>query len=107
MDRYPAINYDGTVIVYEKILNGVQDETMYELYKVDREGKNETAITNDRFCDSFPALTNDGDTIIFVSKRWDWDEDGHLNEALFMMNIDGTGLQKISKDAAYFDQPDV
>ncbi len=106
-EYYPAINRDGSVIVFEKILNGVQDETMYELYRIDPDGKNEMAITNDKFCDSFPTLTEDGKIVIFVSKRWDWDEDGHLNEALFMMNIDGTNLRKISKQAAYFDQPDV
>jgi len=105
-EYFPAINYDGTVIVYEKLLNGVQDQTMYELYKIDRDGKNEVSLTNDKFCDSFPTFTKDGARIIFVSTRWDWDDDGHLDEALFIMNIDGTNLQKISKDPAYFDQPD-
>ncbi len=106
-EYFPSINYDGTVIVYEKLLNGIQDETMYELYRTDRDGKKEIAITNDKFGDSFPAVTGDGKYVVFVSKRWDWDEDGHLNEALFLMNIDGSNLRKISKQAAYFDQPDV
>lgn len=106
-EYFPAINYDGTVIVYEKLLNGVQDETMYELYKIDRDGKNEVSLTNDKFCDSFPTITPDGSRIIFVSKRWDWDDDGHLDEALFIMNNDGSNLRKISKDPTYFDQPDV
>ena len=80
---------------------------MYELYKIDRDGKNEVSLTNDKFCDSFPTFTKDGSRIIFASTRWDWDDDGHLDEALFIMNIDGTNIQKISKDPAYFDQPDV
>lgn len=106
-DYFPAINHDGSVIVYEKLLKGVQDESMYELFRIDRNGKNDTALTNDKFCDSFPTITSDGSKIIFVSKRWDWDDDGHYDEALFIMNSDGTDLRKISKDPEYFDQPDV
>ena len=107
MDYYPSINYDGSVIVYEKLLDGIQDEEMYEIYRIDPSGKNETALTNDKFGDSFPAVTGDGKYVVFESKRWDWDEDGHLNEALFIMNIDGSNIRKISKQPAYFDQPDV
>lgn len=106
-EYFPSINYDGSVIVYEKLLNGIQDESLYELYRIDPDGKNEVAITHYKFGDSFPAVTSDGKQIVFVSKRWDWDEDGHLNEALFIMNIDGSNLRKISKQPAYFDQPDV
>jgi len=106
-EYFPSINYDGTVIVYEKLLNGIQDESMYELYRMEPSGKNEAALTNDKFGDSFPAVTPDGKYVVFVSKRWDWDQDGHLNEALFIMNIDGSNLKRVSKQAAYFDQPDV
>jgi len=106
-EYFPTINYDGTVIVYEKLLNGIQDETMYELCRIDPVTLEETYLTYDRFCDSFPTLTNDGEWVVFVSKRWDWDRDGHLNEALFLMDINGENLKKISKHRTFFYQPDV
>ncbi len=107
-EYFPAINYDGSVIVYEKLLGGTpQAEGFIELYKCDRDGNNEQQITLNRFADTFPAVTDDGQWVIFVTKRWDFSGDGHYDEALFYMDINGENTYKITKDPFYEEQPDV
>ena len=60
-----------------------------------------------RFADTFPALSDDGQWIVFVSKRWDFDGDTHYDEALFYMDINGENTYKITKDPYYEEQPDL
>jgi len=107
-EYFPAINYDGSVIVYEKLLGGTpQAEEFIELFRVDRDGSNERQITMNRFADTFPAVSDDGKWIVFVTKRWDFDGDTHYDEALFYMDINGENVKKITKDPFYEEQPDI
>jgi len=107
-EYFPAINYDGSVIVYEKLLGITpQNEDLIELYTIDRDGVNEQQITFNRFADTFPAITDDGQYLVFVSKRWDFDGDDHFDEALFYMEMGGEEVYKITKDPFYEEQPDV
>lgn len=105
---YPTVNYDASVIVYEKLLmGGPQHEDYYELFVVNGDGTNERQITKDRFADSFPSVSDDGKWIVLTTKRWDFDGNNHYDEAMFYMDINGQNLKKITKDAAYQDQPDI
>jgi len=107
-EYFPAINYDGSVIVYEKLLGGTpQAEEFIELYRIDPDGSNEVQLTLNRYADTFPAVTDDGEWIVFVTKRWDFDGDSHYDEALFYMDISGENTWKITKDPYYEEQPDV
>jgi Tol biopolymer transport system component len=107
-EYFPGINYDGSMIVYEKLLHGTpQDEQFIELYACDRNGENERQITMNRFADTFPAVSDDGKWIAFVSKRWDFSGDGHYDEALFFMDSQGQEVWKITKDPFYEEQPDM
>ncbi len=107
-EYFPAIDYDGSVIVYEKLLGITpQTEELIELFACDRDGSNERQITMNRFADTFPTISDDGEWIVMVSKRWDFSGDGHDDEALFYMTIDGENLMKITKDPFYEEQPDM
>jgi Tol biopolymer transport system component len=111
-EYFPAINFDGSVIVYEKLLGGSpQAEDYIELFACDKDGKNERQLTKNRFADTFPAVTDDGKWIVFVSKRWDFDGDKHYDEALFYMDskgeANGATVYKITKDPFFEEQPDV
>jgi Tol biopolymer transport system component len=111
-EYFPAINYDGSIIVYEKLLGGSpQAEDYIELFACNRDGSNERQLTKNRFADTFPAISDDGQWIVFVSKRWDFDGDGHYDEALFYMGaegeMNGATVYKITKDPFYEEQPDL
>ncbi len=111
-EYFPAINYDGSIIIYEKLLQMTpQAEGFIELYACDRSGKNERQLTYNRFADSFPAISDDGKWIVFVSKRWDFSGDTHYDEALFYMDskgeANGATVYKITKDPYYEEQPDL
>ena len=107
-EYFPAINYDGSVIVYENLLGGTpQAEEFIVLYRINPDGSNEVQITLNRYADTFPALTDDGEWVVFVTKRWDFDGNNHYDEALFYMDIDGVNTYKITKDPFYEEQPDV
>jgi Tol biopolymer transport system component len=111
-EYFPAINFDGSVIVYEKLLGGSpQAEEYIELFACNRDGTGERQLTKNRFADTFPAITDDGKWIVFVSKRWDFDGDKHYDEALFYMDSEGEAngatVYKITKDPFYEEQPDV
>jgi len=107
-EYFPAINYDGSIIIYEKLLGGTpQAESFVELFVCDRDGGNERQITMNRFADSFPTISDDGQWIVFISKRWDFTGDGHYDEALFYMDINGENVMKITKDPYFQWQPDI
>jgi Tol biopolymer transport system component len=105
---FPSINYDGSRIIFEKLLMGSpQYEDYIELHSIDRHGNNESQITFNRFADTFPALTDDGNYMVFVSKRWDFDGDSHPDEAMFYMDMSDGETYKITKDPFYEEQPDL
>ncbi|MCX6647173.1 MAG: hypothetical protein NTY09_12575 [bacterium] len=107
-EYFPTINFDGSVIVYEKLLGITpQTEDLIELFACNRDGSNERQITMNRFADTFPTLSDDGQWIVFVSKRWDFSGDNHDDEAMFYMDINGQNLMKITKDPFYQEQPDM
>lgn len=107
-EYFPTINYDGSVIVYEKLLGGTPTAVdLIEIFACDRDGGNERQITFNRFADTMPALTDDGQWLIFVSRRWDFNGDGHYDETLFYMDISGENVYKITKDPFYEEEPDV
>ena len=107
-EYFPAINYDGSVVLYEKLLGITpQTEDLIELFACDRDGSNERQITRNRFADTFPTISDDGQWIVFVTKRWDFSGDNHYDEALFYMDINGQNLMKITKDPFYQEQPDM
>jgi len=107
-EYFPTINYDGSIIVYEKFLTGSLTDVDYiELFACDRDGGNERQLTMNRFADTLPAITDDGQWIVFISRRWDFDGDGHYDETLFYMDINGQNTYKITKDPFYEEEPDV
>lgn len=107
-EYFPAINYDGSLIIYEKLLHGTpQAEEFIELFACDRYGTNERQITYNRYADTFPAISDDGNWLVFVSKRWDFTGDTYDDETLFFMDMSDQSVWKITKDPFYEEQPDL
>ncbi len=91
-DTNPEISPDGKSVVFMSKRGGD-----WEIYQVDTDGKNITALTNDDANDGLPAFSPNGDKIAFVANRdsewaiWDMDPDGGNQRRLFALNgsIDG------------------
>lgn len=65
-----------------------------DIYIVDADGTDEHKLTNDYSLNDFPRFSPDGTKIVFRSNR-----DG--NEELYLMNIDGTGLHRLTDVQEY------
>lgn len=83
---YPRFFSDGSKILYQSNKTG-----NWQLYVVDRDGKNNKRITTDKYNNNFVDISPDNKKVAFVSDR-----DG--NEEIYVMNMDGTGLKRLTFD---------
>lgn len=91
-DINPEISPDGESIVFMSQRSGD-----WEIYRMDIDGQNLTALTSDDASDGLPTWSPDGRKIAFVSNQdnewaiWDMDPDGTNQRRLFELNgtIDG------------------
>jgi TolB protein len=92
----PAWSPDGTRIVFAS-RRGTREEL--ELFVVDADGTNLTALTTNRVEDVLPAWSPDGATIAFASER-------HGNWDVYLMNPDGTNQRRLTRSRAPDQNPD-
>jgi tol-pal system beta propeller repeat protein TolB len=92
----PAWSPDGTRIVFAS-RRGKREEL--ELFVVDADGTNLTALTTNRVEDVLPAWSPDGATIAFASER-------HGNWDVYLMNPDGTNQRRLTRSRAPDQNPD-
>lgn len=85
-DWYPAVNPKTGVLLF---ISKLAASTSDDLFVSDGNGNNRSDITNLKGNDNDPAWNLDGTKIIFIN-----DHDGNYN--MFMMNSDGSGLQRIA-----------
>lgn len=85
-DFRPCISPDGLTIVFISRRDGNA-----EIYKMDRDGTNQTRLTNDAGEDYFPAISADGTKVVFTSNRTGDNE-------IYSMDIDGSNLQRLTND---------
>lgn len=74
-----------------------------QIYSITADGKLETALINQedsRKSNCFnPAVSPDGARILFVSDQGT-DDQGRRNNDIFMANVDGTGLQRLTQNGS-------
>jgi TolB protein len=82
----------------------VDDDTKKkQIYSITAEGKLETALVNQedfRRNNSFnPAVSPDGARVLFVSDQGVDDQGRHHND-IYLINADGTNLQRLTQNAS-------
>ena len=78
------------IIVFSSNRDGV-----YQIYKMNADGTNQTRVTNDSYNYRSPFLSPDGTKIVFSSDRNRQYCDGGYCD-LYVINIDGTGLTQVT-----------
>lgn len=89
-DSTPSMSPDGQWIAFESDRDGNP-----EIYVMDRSGRNLRRLTNDPARDLAPAWSPDGKRIAFTSDR-----DQRASADVYLMNADGTGVERITSDLA-------
>ena len=72
----------------------------FEIYVMDRDGSNQTNLTNNSATDYRPSWSRDGTRIAFVSWR-----DNAQHEQIYVMDADGTNTIRLSDDTANDTRP--
>jgi hypothetical protein len=93
----PAWSPDGKWIAYQA---SAGDELSYDIYKVNVETKKVVRLTKEPGIDANPCFSADGSKIAFMSER----ETGNGNQVLYVMDADGSNVQRdpTSKPGIYF-----
>jgi Tol biopolymer transport system component len=94
---HPALDYnaafapDGQRIAFVSERDG-----NLELYVIERDGSGLKRLTDDFALDDHPAWSPDGKRIAFVSTRQPAEKPGQAWNAVYVMNADGSGVQRVS-----------
>ncbi len=99
---HPALDYnaafspDGRTIAFVSERDG-----NFELYTIQRDGSNLKRLTANFAMDDHPAWSPDGKRIAFVSTRQPADKIGQAWNRIYVVNADGSEVQRLSgKEAA-------
>jgi Tol biopolymer transport system component len=94
---HPALDYnaafspDGRQIAFVSERDG-----NLELYVLDRHGKNLQRLTDKHALDDHPAWSPDGKRLAFTSTREPSDTPGQAWNGVYVMNADGSGVQRLT-----------
>ena len=88
----PAFSPDGRRIAFETNRDG-----NFEIYTMDAEGHSPARVTNSPSTDRSPAWSPDGRRIAFLSDR-----DRPPNFDVYVMNADGSGLQRLTTAGTFW-----
>jgi Tol biopolymer transport system component len=96
---YPNFTPDGEEIVFS-VVQEFEGVALPQIYIMNADGSNQRALTKNaavRFVD--PVISPEGDKILFWSKglRITNLESGGLGQSLYLMNKDGSNLEKIER----------
>jgi len=72
------------------------EDSNYEIYIMDADGKNQVRLTNNSDWDLMPSLSPDGTKILFVSNR-KWEADNKFNDSynVYIMDVDGGNVKNL------------
>lgn len=87
-DSFPGWSSDGSKIVFSSTRDGNGN-----IYMMNSDGSNQQQITTHSADDRSPDWSLQGEKIIFASDR-----DGNGTREIYVINADGTGLEKIIDD---------
>ncbi|MBX3057565.1 MAG: PD40 domain-containing protein [Anaerolineae bacterium] len=93
-DIHPHLNRGSTAVVYASR----SDDHDYEIYRVQVNGSNRVALTNNEADDGNPQWSPDGTRILFESYR---DGQGEI----YVMNADGSGQTRLTTNGAFDGMP--
>jgi TolB protein len=71
-----------------------------EIYLMNLDGSELINLTNDPAADSSPVLSPDGTRIAFLSERGDESDDQFYTPDIYILNVDGSGLIKVTNRPA-------
>ena len=77
-----------------------------EIYLMDGDGTNPRRLTQNTYFDGFPALSPDGEKIVFDSNRLRAEGEPFNTSDLFVMNTDGTGQTLLIRGSSATWSPD-
>jgi Tol biopolymer transport system component len=106
-DINPEISPDGNSIVFMSERSGD-----WEIYRMDLDGQNLAALTENQDSDGLPTWSPDGSKIGFVSNRdgewaiWDMDPDGSNKRRLFVLDgpIDGLVQHDLANSRGWLEE---
>jgi Tol biopolymer transport system component len=102
-DFDPEWSADGKRIAFESNRDGFS-----EIFVMNADGTQETQVTNnlDFSFDRSPTFSPDGERIAFESNRATGVDNPEKDVEIFVVNLDGTGLQQLTRNAARELHPD-
>ncbi len=114
-NTFPSFSPTGQRIVYTSWRHDTNGDGRIDfrdnsgIYMVDIDGKNERQVVSDKYNNSFPKVSPDGLSIIFLSTRRDTNKDGKINSLdnnnVFICDITGKGEKCVSSDKYYNKMP--
>jgi TolB protein len=93
-DYDPNLSPDGTKIVFERLVNDTSSHGNYDLYVVNADGTEETAITSNGYSQGIPVWSNSGESIAYVVSAID---DAGIYD-MCIINADGSNNRDINPD---------
>jgi Tol biopolymer transport system component len=103
LDFDPEWSPDGGKIAFESNRDGFS-----EIFVMNADGTQETQVTSnpDFSFDRSPTFSPDGERIAFESNRAAGVDNPEKDNEIFVVNLDGTGLQQLTRNAARELHPD-
>ncbi len=93
-DYDPRISPDGSMVVFERMVNDTTVHGNYELYIMDIDGENEHNITGTRWTQGIAQWSSTGEELIYLVSAMG--EEGRYD--IFKINVDGTGTTDLTSE---------
>ena len=95
-DYSPSYSADGQKVVFVGLSGETEQAFGQDIFVMDADGSNMQQLTNTRAYESSPSFFPDGETIAFARYS------NRNGSDVFKINLDGTGLTKLTNDAMLF-----
>ena len=94
----PTYSADGQKVVLERFSGESEEDFDQDIWVMDADGSNPQQVTSSAAYDHSPSFFPEGDKIAFI-------RDSRRNGTdIFTINLDGTGLEKITDSAAIYEE---
>jgi Tol biopolymer transport system component len=94
----PSYSADGQKVVFERFSGESEEDFDQDIWVMDADGSDTQQVTSSPAYDHSPSFFPEGDKIAFI-------RDSRRNGTdIFTINLDGTGLEKITDSAAIYEE---